>query len=129
MNLSVREITMGEFASLEKEIRASHVDISALQETWQSLDTYFNKLSVLEDEKFRWTYFRVYTELTWKMFGSQNRDFIIDVAVKRQIPMALQLDFDVFEYLGSIYGFDDYSETNFLKLMINPLITQATQND
>lgn len=104
MNLSVREITIAEFATLEQQIRASHIDFSSLVETWQSLDAYFNKRSVFDDEKFRWTYFRIYTELTWKIFGSQSRDFIVEVAVKRQIPMALQLDFDAIEeiirYLG-----------------------------
>lgn len=37
-------------------------------------------------------------------------------------------DFDVFEYLGSIYNFEDYSQTYFLKLMINPLINQNGKN-
>lgn len=118
MNLSVREITTEEFASLEQQIRASHVGITALQETWQSLDDYFNKSSVLDDEKFKWTYFRIYTELTWKMFGSQSRDFIVDVAIKRQIPMALQLGFDVFKQVISYLGLRTFDRADMQSLYL-----------
>ncbi|HSR89608.1 MAG TPA: hypothetical protein VLK22_04450 [Candidatus Udaeobacter sp.] len=104
MKLSVREMTMEAFENLEKELRASHIDISAMQETWQSLDAYFRNSSLAEDERFRWTYFRIYTELTWKMFGAQNPDFIVNMAIARQIPMALQLDFNVFESIVSYLG-------------------------
>ncbi|TSC84679.1 MAG: hypothetical protein G01um101413_63 [Parcubacteria group bacterium Gr01-1014_13] len=129
MNLSVKEITTTEFATLEKQIRASHVGISSLVETWKSLDAYFNKASIFEDEKFRWTYFRIYTELTWKLLDSQSRDFVINVAVARQIPMAIQLGFNVFEeilrYIGSHTVDKTDAEGLYLKMQKSFLESKA----
>lgn len=95
MKLVVQDLSIKEFANLEREIRDSHVDTAALSETWQSLDIYFTNALSEDIEKFKWTYFRIYTELSWKMFGSQSRDFVVNMAIKNQIPMALSLEFDV----------------------------------
>jgi hypothetical protein len=95
MRLTVKDLSIEEFANLEREIRDSHVDTAALSSTWQSLNIYFKDALPEDIEKFKWTYFRIYTELSWKMFGSQSRDFVVNMAIKNQIPMALSLEFDV----------------------------------
>ncbi|MFA5062308.1 MAG: hypothetical protein WC526_04135 [Patescibacteria group bacterium] len=127
MRLTVTEITPQEFENIERQIRDSHVNISVMQETWQSLDAFFRNSSSLDDEKFRWTYFRIYTELTWKMFGSQDRDFLVNVAVARQIPMALALDFDVLEQLMQYFEMKtlEKSDMQSLCLKMKPVFLES----
>lgn len=118
MKLVVQDLSIKEFANLEREIRDSHVDTAALSETWQSLDIYFKNASPEDLERFKWTYFRIYTELSWKMFGSQSRDFIANMAIKNQIPMALSLEFDVLNDILSYLGLRTFDKPDMQSLYL-----------
>lgn len=59
------------------------------------LFSFFQPLSYFKDWENRLGYFRWYTMLTWRRLNRYSPKFVIEEAVRRQIPMALICDIDV----------------------------------
>ena len=104
MDLPVKEISLSEFATLEAQMRASHLGVADMQKTWNSLHTSFMNSTVEEENKYRYTFFRVYTELSFRMIDTFEKNFIIRMFA-HQIPVAFAINVDVWEklmwYLGT----------------------------
>lgn len=97
MDVVVKKEFIENFDATERQIRDSHKTVASLQETWTSLDKYFRNAVAADDRMYRWTYFRIYTEITWKLLLTMDREVISLVAMARQVPTALILDFDVWK--------------------------------
>ncbi len=81
---------------LEKaEVEFLRFNIVEKENVWVELKDYFANTTPAEDRFFWFSYWRWFTDLSWKLFQSREREFAIDVALKRQIPAAVLLDFDV----------------------------------
>lgn len=106
----IQKLTPEAFQVVEVEIRNNHKRPEDIQETWKKLHNDFKSGEPLTDQAFWWTYFRLYTELTWKLHATLSREEFVHIAIGRQISMALLLDFDVWKtimwYLAS-RGLDD----------------------
>lgn len=93
MKFQVKQISKGEFSLLESQIRKDHVSVQNQIETWNCLHSYFKK-ELRDDQKFFFTYFRLYTELTWKLLNTLEREDLIDI-IGRQAVAAILLEIDV----------------------------------
>lgn len=104
MKLTVQKKSTAEFEELEKAIFDNDQTFDQIYETWQSLDQFFHSASYEQDLEFGLTYFRLYVRLTWKeMLSAIDSNYFVEV-IRRQISMAVLLDFDVLNqimwYLG-----------------------------
>lgn len=103
MEFIIKDTTLQEFEALEAQMRASHTGPEEIQKTWNSLHTFFVNSSLEDEKKYRFTFFRIYTELTFRLFGTLEKVQLPRI-FSRQIPNAIMLDLDVWEkflwYLG-----------------------------
>ena len=99
MDITVKEISAAQFDAEEQKIRASHKSLADLQESWKSLDQFFRNGSPSQDRKYWWTYFRVYVDLTRKLYSSLEPDVMTKVVFGRQVPMAILMDVDMVKEL------------------------------
>lgn len=93
----IKQVTTNDFEAIEKEIRAGHKTSDDIYGTWKKLHEDLKGGTSGSDKNYWWTYFRLYTELTWKLSSELNRDEFVNIAIGRQIPMAFLLDFDVWK--------------------------------
>lgn len=97
MSFSPRTISKEELQQLE----IAYADLLGYKEkmepVWEELHAYFKDVGPREDRQYWNTFFRWYTELTWSNITSIDHDVFVDIAIKRQVPMALLLDFDVWK--------------------------------
>jgi len=88
----------------QKNLEFNSLNISEQEKLWEELHGYFKNAPEL-DQKYFWSYFRWYTELSWMSFVNRDRDFVIRFAFTRQVPLALLLGIDVWKefiwYLNS----------------------------
>lgn len=83
---------------------------------WEALHGYFSSAPISADQKYWWSYFRWYTELSWKHLLDRDRNFIINIAFPRQIVMAILLDFNVwkeFIWYLNVHPFTDKEMSAF----------------
>ncbi len=108
--LFVKQVSIQSFEAIEQAIRGGHKKPEDLLVTWGKLHEDFKGENARVDSLYRWTYFRLYTELSWKLYAELDRDTFVKIAIGRQIAMAFSLDFDVWKtimwYLAS-RGLDD----------------------
>lgn len=78
----------------KKDIEFYNFNIVDQEEVFDEMNDVFGS-SALMDEEYRFSYFRWYTDLAWKSFNNRDRDFVINIAMARQVPMAILLDFEV----------------------------------
>ncbi len=78
-----------------KEEEFWHFDIPAKEEVWSAMNTYFSQASPREDRNFWFSYWRWFTDVSWKFFLNRERQFVIEIAMGRQVPPAILLDFDI----------------------------------
>ncbi len=75
-------------------------------EAWKVWHAFFAKAEPGVDWQYRWSYFRWYTDLTWRRLNQLSLEDVAGIAFGRQIPTALRLDFDVWQelvlYLNSL---------------------------
>lgn len=116
-----KNLTPEELKRKEEEFRVTQIDRGIMDDLWVQLDGYFRNASIEEDKKYRDTYFRWYTSLTWQTINSKDVDFFVDMAIGRQISTALLLDFDVWRkimhYLAINAGHDFDVVTNLFRRM------------
>src|SRR3989344_3554357 len=60
---------------------------------WEKMSGLFDVNPKLDDD-YRLSYFRWYTDFTWKIFNNRERDLVVNICLARQIPMAVLLDLD-----------------------------------
>ena len=82
----------------EKEYH--NLTTSQREEVWEELDKYFRSQGISNRDLF-YSYWRWYVALSWAYFMSREKVFLSDAAFSRQIPMAILLDYDVWENLIS----------------------------
>lgn len=68
-------------------------------DVWKVWNTFFSGVDTRMDWQYRESYYRWYTDLTWRRLGQLGVDDVVKMGFARQVPMALQLDFDVWEEL------------------------------
>jgi len=77
-----------------------NLTIPQQEEVWVELDKYFKSQGISNRDLF-YSYWRWYVDLTWADLRSREKDFLFSVAFSQQIPMAILLDYDVWEKLMS----------------------------
>ncbi len=93
----IKQVNLPEFEIIEQEIRVSHKFPGDTFVTWKKLHDDLKAASSESDKKFRWTYFRLYTELSWQLISEFDRSEFVSIAISRQVAMALLLDFDIWK--------------------------------
>ena len=81
----------------EKEFQLLLGNRQLWEDSWKEMDQYFKIFFGVNDYRFRYTYFRWYTMLTWRLLDWIDRDTFLSVAISRQIPMAYLVGFDVWD--------------------------------
>lgn len=84
---------------MQIEYFGKEADVDKLELMFKEMDNFFRNGNINADKEFAVSYFRWYTDLSWKFFQSRDYDFVINVAVARQIPLAILLGFDVWKDL------------------------------
>jgi hypothetical protein len=82
----------------EKEYR--NLTTSQREEVWEELNKYFKSQGISNRDLF-YSYWRWYVALSWDYFMTRDKVFLSDMAFSRQIPMAILLDYDVWDSLIS----------------------------
>ncbi len=118
MKFTVQKIAINQFDVVEQKIRDSHKSFSDIQESWASLDKFFHDAPPSQDWEFRWTYFRVYVDLTRKLFSSLDIETIVNTIFGRQVPMAILLDVDFVRELLSYLSVHAVLEQDMQNLYI-----------
>lgn len=96
MQFEVKNLSLQEFKEFETQMRKQDLSIDKMMESWGILHEFFNsEKNEGEYKKLFFTYFRLYTELTWKFFSFFERDVIFNIALKKQLYPAILLEFDV----------------------------------
>jgi hypothetical protein len=116
----LRDLTPAEVDILEKEYQDILQSPEQKQELLRMLEVKMSKLTPENDYKFRNTYFRWYTNLLWQRFVTLPVNEIMEIALPRMVPMALLLDFNVWQdiilFLSlRIFGSED-TENAFIKM-------------
>jgi hypothetical protein len=92
MLFTPRQLTASEISSLQAEFLSLSTD--QMQAAWNEMHEFFRSASSKEDQIYRDTFFYWYTDITWKLLNTLDKDAFL-VAVPRQIPVALAFDYDV----------------------------------
>ncbi len=87
-----KKLTPEELSKAEEEYR--DLDPKGEAELWDGLHYYFLRASVTADRVWWLSYFRWYTELTWRFLPQRSDEVVSAVAYARQLVMAVLLDFD-----------------------------------
>ena len=78
----------------KKDAELDGFNISEREDIFGRMDQIFSANQSF-DKKYKFSYFRWYTDFAWKIFNNRDRDFVVQVAMARQVPMAILLDFEV----------------------------------
>ncbi len=98
MSFIPQQLKPGDIEAKEKEFR-SLLDLGKEEEKmWADLHGAF-KDDANNDQAYWYTYFRWYTELTWRRLEGLNDEEFFEIVVARQIPMAILTDHDVWNSL------------------------------
>ena len=98
-NFIPRQLSEAEIEELQNEFTVKEADIEQAEQMFKEMDDYFRNADIKTDKDFSLSYFRWYTDLSWKFLQSRDYDFVVNVAVARQIPPAILLGFDVWQDL------------------------------
>lgn len=113
MFLSNLELTNEQIAQKEEEFQALVLNVPEAEAAFKELREFFANLSLEESlKKYRMTYWRWYTQLTWNNLNGLSKDDLISIAFGQQVPMALLLDFDVWKSLMWYFVANDYFEND-----------------
>ncbi len=97
MKLVIEKKTLEEFVQIEQGIFDNNTNFDSIYETWKDLDSFFAKDMYEKDKVWRWTYFRVYVLLSWKVIDTITDADVFAQIMARQAPMAIILDIDIFK--------------------------------
>lgn len=84
----------------KKDFEFDNLSIPDREEAFAQMDQIFESNQNF-DKKYKFSYFRWYTDFAWKFFNNRDQDFIINIAMARQVPMAILLDFEVWRSIMS----------------------------
>ncbi len=108
-----QKLTAEEIEKQEQEFRKFVIDNPAeAEKAVSAFNDFFD--GGAKDGDYWMSNFRWYTELVWKRLLTFDPDFVVEVAIKRQVPMALFLDYDVWRELMiyfHVHAFSDWDET------------------
>lgn len=98
--LQVKNLSHEQVAALENEYQNLLLSTPTDSEkVWQALRSFFSDKNSQVDWQYRQSYWRWYTDLTWRRLGRLDDDAFLNTAIKRQVPMALTMGFDVWNDL------------------------------
>lgn len=100
MSFSPRQLSSQELASLREEFLSLSENPQKMQDAWNEMHEFFRSASVKEDNIYRETFFYWYTNLTWKMLNTLDKEAFV-IAIPRQIPVALAIGYDVLNSISS----------------------------
>ncbi|MCF6276255.1 MAG: hypothetical protein L3J07_00205 [Candidatus Magasanikbacteria bacterium] len=118
MTAKLAQLTVDQVVEKEKEFQLMIADPKKAEETWKELHEFFKNATFSDVQKHWETYWRWYTELTWKRLNALPEDAVVNVAVALQIPMALMLNYDVWERLMWYLGLRTYEEKELASLYV-----------
>lgn len=98
LSFTPKKLTDEEFAAYqsayEQEVSG---DAAARDKAWGELHAFFRDKNSAQDREWYSSFFRWYTDLTWKRFRDLTFEETTEIGFRRQIPMALLLGFDVLD--------------------------------
>lgn len=98
--LQVKILSPEQVADLEHEYQQSLLSTPVDRErAWQSLHGFFRDKNSQVDWQYQWSYWRWYTDLTWRRLGAVDDLTFLNIVIARQIPMALITGFNVWQEL------------------------------
>ncbi len=104
MVAKLAQLTADQIVEKEKEFQLMIADPKKAEETWAELHEFFKNATFLDVQEYWETYWRWYTDLTWKRLNALPKDIIVNIAVSLQIPMASMIGYDVWERLMWYFG-------------------------
>jgi hypothetical protein len=116
MKLVIEKKTLEEFAQIERSIFGNNTNFDHIYEAWKDLDNFFAQDMYEKDKVWRWTYFRVYVLLTWKVIGTINDADTFAQIMARQAPMAIILDIDIFKEMLWFFSANKADKTRLASL-------------
>ena len=116
MKLVIEKKTPEEFAQIERSIFDNNTNFDHIYEAWKDLDNFFAQDMYEKDKVWRWTYFRVYVLLTWKVIGTINDADTFAQIMARQAPMAIILDIDIFKEMLWFFSANKADKTRLASL-------------
>ena len=91
-----KQLTPAEIETMDLEFYSKIIsDPEASEEAVARFIAVFKNISVSKDRDYWMGNFRWFTELIWRRFNSFPKELIIEMAIARQVPMAILLDYDV----------------------------------
>jgi hypothetical protein len=116
MKLVIEKKTLEEFAQIERSIFGNNTNFDHIYEAWKDLDNFFAQDMYEKDKVWRWTYFRVYVLLTWKVIGTINDADVFAQIMARQATMAIILDIDIFKEMLWFFSANKADKTRLASL-------------
>ncbi len=92
-----RQLTPQEIQVVDQNYKKAILDPVQRDFVYDGLRTVFAQLSSVEDRVLLLCYFRWYVNLTWRVLNRVSPEEFENIAIRRQIPVAILLDYDVLE--------------------------------
>jgi hypothetical protein len=92
--LIITEKNIDIFDKIEHELRQKMISIDDMRLVWAQLHAFFTKATAGQIKSYMWNYFRLYTELSWRLLNFCDNEAVV-FFFKTQIPLALLMDFNV----------------------------------
>ncbi|MBU0596859.1 hypothetical protein KJ641_00030 [Patescibacteria group bacterium] len=105
MSFVPQNLTIEEIQKKELEFSSLSLGEKGKEQAWAEMHEYFSQALIADDRKFWYSYFRWYTKLSWQYLMTREHEFITSMAIPRQLPMAIMLDFDVWSELMWYFTF------------------------
>ena len=118
MFISSLELTNEQLVQKEAEFQQLLLDVEPKEKVWEELRNFFDKATVLDIDKYRYSYWRWYVWLTWDRLNSLSQDDLINIAVGQQLSMAMLLNRDVLRELMWYFVANNYLEGDLDSLFI-----------
>ncbi len=100
MSFIPRQLSSQDFALVQAEFLSLFDNPQKMQDAWNEMHEFFRSASSKEDQIYRDTFFYWYTDLTWKMLNTLDKEAFL-VAIPRQISVALAIGYDLLNSICS----------------------------
>jgi hypothetical protein len=119
MFLDRLELDNQELEKKEEEFESLLLNESEAEAVLKELQGFFANLSFEDSvKKYKTTYWRWYTELTWDRLNGLSEQILVNIAIGQQVPTALLLGINVWQDLMRYFLANNYLENNVESLYI-----------
>lgn len=117
MNFAPKQLNQQQFQQKEEEYKEEVIGYKdKMQEAWNDMHSFFENQPTEVDYKYYHSYFRWYTDISWRRLKYKDSKFLEEIAFSRQILMASALGFDIIDdWILSL----DYSSYNTNEIQSN----------